>query len=46
MKKLLIVLLIICGLVFAAQPPARAQGVSFGIPLPFPFMFYNYGRAN
>jgi hypothetical protein len=46
MKKLLIVLLIICGLVFAAQPAAQGQGVSFGFPLPFPFLFYIYGRAN
>ena len=42
MKKLLILLLSICALVFA-QFPARAQGVSFGIPLPFPFLFYNFG---
>jgi hypothetical protein len=42
MKKLLILLLSICALVLA-QFPARAQGVSFGIPLPFPFLFYNFG---
>jgi len=41
MKKLLIVLLPI--LFFSAQLPLHAQGVSFGIPLPFPFLFYNFG---
>jgi hypothetical protein len=41
MKKLLILLLAI--LFLGAQLPAHAQGVSFGIPLPFPFMFYNFG---
>jgi hypothetical protein len=43
MKKLLIVLLPI--LFFGAQLPSQAQGVSFGIPLPFPFLFYNFGPA-
>ena len=42
MKKLLILLFSVCALVLA-QVPARAQGVSFGIPLPFPFLFYNFG---
>ena len=42
MNKRLILLLSICALVFT-QVPARAQGVSFGIPLPFPFLFYNFG---
>ena len=41
MKKLLIVLLPI--LLFSAPLPSRAQNVSFGIPLPFPFLFYNFG---
>ena len=45
MKWLLTLLLSICALVLAAQPPARAQGVSYGIPLPFPFVFYNFGPA-
>jgi len=42
MKKLLILLLSICALVLT-QLPARSQCVSFGIPLPFPFLFYNFG---
>jgi hypothetical protein len=44
MNKLLILLLSICALVLT-QLPARCQGVSFGIPLPFPFLFYNFGPA-
>jgi hypothetical protein len=43
MKKLLILFVAICGLMLATQPLGRAQGVSFGIPLPFPFLFYNFG---
>ena len=42
MNKLLILLLAICALALS-QLPARAQGVSWGIPLPFPFLFYNFG---
>jgi hypothetical protein len=42
MNKLLILLLSVCALVLT-QLPARAQGVSWGIPLPFPFLFYNFG---
>jgi hypothetical protein len=41
MKKLIILLLPI--LFLAIQRPANAQGVSFGFPLPFPFLFYNFG---
>src|SRR5207245_155873 len=41
MKKLLILLLPI--LFLGTQLPAHAQSVSFGIPLPFPFLFYNFG---
>jgi hypothetical protein len=41
MKKLLILLLALFFL--GAQLPTHAQGVSFGIPLPFPFLFYNFG---
>jgi hypothetical protein len=44
MNKLLILLLAICALVLS-QLPARAQGVSWGIPLPFPFLFYNFGPS-
>ena len=43
MKKLLIALLPI--LFFGTQLPSQAQNVSFGIPLPFPFLFYNFGPA-
>jgi hypothetical protein len=43
MKRSLILLLSICALVLAGQLPGSAQGVSFGIPLPFPFLFYNLG---
>jgi hypothetical protein len=43
MKRLLILLLPIFFL--GAPFPAQAQGVSFGIPLPFPFLFYNFGPS-
>ena len=43
MKRLLILLVSICALVLTAQLPGRAQGVSYWIPLPFPFVFYNFG---
>ena len=43
MKRLLVLLLSICTSVLIAQLPARAQGVSYGIPLPFPFLFVNFG---
>jgi hypothetical protein len=43
MNKLLIFLLAVCALVLS-QVPARAQ-VSWGIPLPFPFLFYNFGPS-
>ena len=43
MKRLLILTLSVCALALVAQSPVRAQGVSFGIPLPFPFLFYNFG---
>jgi hypothetical protein len=42
MKKSLILLLLIGALVVTPLP-ARAGGISFGIPLPFPFVFYNFG---
>jgi hypothetical protein len=44
MKKLLILLFSICALGLA-QHPARAQCVSWGIPLPFPFLFLNFGPS-
>jgi hypothetical protein len=43
MKKLLILFLSICALVIT-QIPAEAGHLSFGIPLPFPFLFYNFCR--
>jgi len=42
MRKLLILLLPIFFL--SSQITARADGVSFGIPLPFPFLFYNFNQ--
>src|SRR5260370_10426301 len=42
--KTLLVLLAACGLLFASQRPAQAQA-SWGIPLPFPFLFYNFGQS-
>jgi hypothetical protein len=44
MKKLLILLFSVCALVLT-QLPAQAQCVSWGIPLPFPFLFYNFGPS-
>ena len=43
MKKILLSFLIVSALALGTQQPARADGVSFGIPLPFPFAFYNFG---
>lgn len=42
MKKTLILLFCI-GAVFGSVRPAEAGGVSWGIPLPFPFLFYKFG---
>ena len=42
MKKLLILFLSICALQIT-QVSAGAGCLSFGIPLPFPFLFYNFG---
>jgi hypothetical protein len=42
--KTLLVLLATCGLLLASQRPAQAQ-VSWGIPLPFPFLFYNFNQG-
>src|SRR5271166_2938212 len=39
-----LVLLAACGLILASQRPAQAQ-VSWGIPLPFPFLFYNFNQG-
>jgi hypothetical protein len=43
--KTLLVLIAACGLLLASQRPAQAQ-VSWGIPLPFPFLFYNFNQGN
>jgi hypothetical protein len=42
--KTLLVLLAACALLLASQRPAQAQ-VSWGIPLPFPFLFYNFNQG-
>ena len=42
--KTLSILLVAGGLVLAFQRPAQAQ-VSWGIPLPFPFLFYNFNEG-
>ena len=43
MKRLLILFLPLFFL--SIQHSARADGVSFGIPLPFPFLFYNFDQG-
>jgi hypothetical protein len=43
MRRLLILLFPI--FLLSTQLCARADGVSFGIPLPFPFLFYNFGQT-
>ena len=43
MRKLLILLLPL--FLLSTQLSARADGVSFGIPLPFPFLFYNFDQS-
>jgi hypothetical protein len=45
MKKIL-VLLFCVGAVLGSVRPAEAGNVSFGIPLPFPFLFYKPGCHN
>jgi hypothetical protein len=42
--KTIVVLLAASGLLLASQRPAQAQ-VSWGIPLPFPFLFYNFDQG-
>ena len=42
MKTVLIFFLSICALLMT-QLAAGAGGLSFGIPLPFPFLFYKFG---
>jgi hypothetical protein len=43
MKKTFLFILVISAFALGTQQPARADGVSFGFPLPFPFAFYNFG---
>jgi len=45
MKKLPTLFFCICALL-STQYPANAQGPSWGIPLPFPFLFYNFGPSH
>jgi hypothetical protein len=42
--KTFLVMLAACALLFASQRSAQAQ-VSWGIPLPFPFLFYNFNQG-
>ena len=42
MKKILVLLFCVCALLVSALP-TEAGGVSWGIPLPFPFLFYKPG---
>jgi hypothetical protein len=42
MKKILVLLFCVCALLGSALP-TEAGGVSWGIPLPFPFLFYKFG---
>ena len=45
MKKLAILVFGLCAMV-CSQPAAKADGLSWGIPLPFPFLFYNFGSGH
>jgi hypothetical protein len=45
MKKILVPLFCACALLGSALP-AEAGGVSWGFPLPFPFLFYKFGCGN
>ncbi|MBV8213292.1 MAG: hypothetical protein JOZ08_08715 [Verrucomicrobia bacterium] len=45
MKKILVLLFFVCALIGSVSP-AEAGNVSFGIPLPFPFLFYKPGCGN
>ena len=42
MKKILVLLFCVCALLGSVRP-AEAGNVSWGIPLPFPFLFYKFG---
>ncbi len=43
MKKTFLFILIISAFALGTQQPACAGNVTFGFPLPFPFVFYNVG---
>ena len=45
MKKIAVLLFCVCAL-FGAVNPAAAGNVSWGFPLPFPFLFYKFGCGN
>ena len=45
MKKILVLFFCVCALL-GSELPAEAGGVSWGIPLPFPFLFYKPGCHN
>ena len=45
MKKILVLLFCVCALLGSVRP-AEAGNVSWGIPLPFPFLFYKFGCGN
>jgi hypothetical protein len=45
MKKIAVLLVCLCALLGAVNP-AAAGNVSWGFPLPFPFLFYKFGCGN
>ena len=45
MKKIAVLLFGLCALLGSVHP-AEAGNVSWGFPLPFPFLFYKFGNAN
>jgi hypothetical protein len=45
MRKLAIILFAL-GAILDSQQVAKADGVSWGIPLPFPFLFYKFGSGH
>ena len=45
MKKILVLLFCVCALLGSVRP-AEAGNVSWGFPLPFPFLFYKFGCGN
>jgi hypothetical protein len=45
MKKIAVLLFCLCAL-FGSARPVQAGNVSWGFPLPFPFLFYKFGNKN